>query len=120
MKPFVPKTREGPEAIIQEKIVKELKGIDWYVNNTHGNMFSMGFPDLFAAHLKYGQRWIEVKTPGAWSFTPAQQREFPKMYAAGVGIWILMDSTHKELEKLFGPANFWEIYWDWCHKIKRH
>lgn len=35
-----------------------------------GNAFQMGVPDLFVAHPKWGQRWIDVKRPGRnYSFT---------------------------------------------------
>lgn len=76
-------------------------------------MWQFGLPDLFAAHTKYGQRWIEVKNPLAFSFTPAQIIEFPKLHAAGVGIWILFDSTVEELTKLTKPANWFQIYHNW-------
>lgn len=79
------------------------------VKVTHGNMFQSGFPDLYIAHYKYGTRWIDVKNPNSYCFTPAQLKDWPLFAAAGVGIWILVDSTEEELNKLFKPAN-WHTY----------
>lgn len=69
---------------------------------THGNLFQRGFPDLYAVHPEYGQRWIEMKH--YISFTKAQKDNFPAIHRA-VGIWILTDSTDEEYAKLFQPAN---------------
>ena len=75
---------------------------------THGNMYQCGFPDIFAGHRKYGQRWIEVKRAGKgnYSFTPAQLEWFPVLTGARVGIWILTNDTDYEIEKLFKPPNW--------------
>lgn len=109
--PFqVKKTKkDGPEAIIQEEITDYLKVRDWLVKSTHGNIYQFGFPDLYAAHLRYGARWIEVKNPLAYSFTPAQLEFFPKLTAVGIGVWILVAATDAEYKKLFGPPN-WYTY----------
>lgn len=79
------------------------------MKSTHGNIYSWGFPDLYAAHLRYGPRWIEVKNPKRYQFTAAQMDTFPKMTEHGVGIWILTGATEDEYRKLFGPPN-WESY----------
>jgi len=115
MQPFKPKAtvRNGPEAQIQQAIIDKLKQHDWYVKVMIGNMYQFGIPDLFAAHIKYGQRWIEVKNPTKFSFTQAQIIEFPKLHAAGVGIWILFSAEDNELLKLFKPANWGEIFFRW-------
>lgn len=81
-------------------------------------MWQSGFPDLYAANKMFGQRWIEVKNPLAFSFTPAQQIDFPKFTAAGVGIWILMSADDSEIMKLFKPANWWEVWYRWVNGIK--
>lgn len=101
--------RESPEAKIQADIIKFLKIRDWYVKETHGNMFQWGFPDLFACHSKYGHRWIEVKNPKMYSFTPAQRECFPKFCANGSGVWIMVAATEYEYQKLFKPCN-WYTY----------
>lgn len=66
-----------------------------------------GFPDLFAAHPRYGQRLIEVKLPDmrGSKFTKAQLKEFPLICAGGVGIWILTAATEDEYMKLFRNSN---------------
>lgn len=90
----------------------------WYTKITHGNAYSSGLPDVFAAHLSYGVRWIEFKHAGSYHFTPAQQREFPKMVAKNVGIWIVamhVPFTDEQLDYEYrnviveGPPN-WTKY----------
>ena len=107
----VPKARKkrGPERIIQDDLVRLLKGYDWFVKETHGNMYQSGFPDVYAFHKSYGQRWIEVKNPDSYSFTSAQLEWFPMFSAHQCGIWILTAATETEYRKLFSAAN-WHIY----------
>lgn len=97
------------EAQIQAEIERYLKIRDWLVKSTHGNMYQSGFPDLFTAHTRYGTRWIEVKRPKGYRFTPAQLRDFSLFSAQGVGIYILTAATEEEYKKLFRPAN-WQWY----------
>lgn len=95
---------------IQAEIIAFLSARGWFVKETHGNMFQSGFPDLFATHTQYGQRWIEVKRPYPnYSFTPAQLDNFPKFCAFGCGIWILTAGNEDEYQKLFKPHN-WYYY----------
>ena len=109
MEPLKPRRRKGPEAKIQEDIIKFLLIKGWYVMVTHGNMYQSGFPDLFACHSKYGQRWVEVKKPGfiGSKFTPAQLECFPKLCANGSGVWILTAATEAEYDKLFSKFQWW-------------
>lgn len=97
--------KKGPEAKIQEALVKFLREREWFVKVTHGNMYQHGLPDLFAAKRRYGSRWIEVKH--TIQFTPAQWEDFPRMVAEGVGIWVLTDATEAEYKKLFDKPNLW-------------
>lgn len=115
MQPFKPKrpTSKGPEAELQDGLVLKLRSYEWYVKVMIGNMYQFGVPDVFAAHQRHGMRWIEVKNPVSFSFTPAQLIEFPKMHAAGVGIWILFGPQESEILKLFKPANWFEVYHNW-------
>ena len=85
-----------------------LRSIEWYVHVTHGNEFSMGLPDLYCGHKKYGTRWIEVKNPLGYTFTAAQLEEFPKMTAAGIGIWVLVAATEIEYKKLWQSPNWYQ------------
>lgn len=109
MNPMKLRPKLGPEAKIQDDIIKELRYREWMVKETHGNMYQSGFPDLYAAHLKWGPRWIEVKYKESYSFTPAQLHWFPLFAAVHIGIWILTGADETELAKLFGPAN-WHTY----------
>lgn len=108
-------SNSGPEAKIQNAIIEFLRSREWFCKVMIGNSFQFGVPDLFTAHAKHGQRWIEVKNPLAYSFTPAQLTEFPKMVAAGVGIWVLFSSDVNEMEKLFKPANWFEVFFKWSN-----
>ena len=107
------KPKKGPEAIIQAAICRLLRSHSWFVKETHGNMYQHGFPDLFACHPSYRQRWIEVKNPKAFSFTPAQLRDFPLFCANGSGIWIMVAATNEEYDKLFKPFNWWQYTGVW-------
>lgn len=101
--------KKGPEAVIQQAIIDYLAIKGWYVMVTHGNMYQSGFPDLFACHSVFGQRWIEVKKPDfkGSKFTAAQLECFPKICANGSGVWILTGATEREYNKLFKAANWW-------------
>jgi hypothetical protein len=113
---------DGPEAKIQRELEAYLKARDWYVKATHGNQFQSGFADLYVSHLRYGMKWVEVKNPEQFSFTPAQIKEFPKQSAAGTGIWILCAASDEEYAMLFKPANWMEwfvAYQAGCHNMKK-
>lgn len=112
MQPFQKKAtaHDGPEAKIHAALELYLKSRDWYVKSTHGNQFQAGFPDIYASHQKFGIKWIEVKNPASFSFTPAQIKEFPKMSSCGTYIWILCAATDAEYERLFKPANWMEWF----------
>lgn len=105
----MPRYLNHQEADIQAALVKKLRSLEWFVKPTHGNMYQSGFPDLYCAHRKYGQRWVEVKLPEMKGsrFTAAQLDTFPQLAAAGVGIWILTSHEGVELRKLFGPPNWY-------------
>ncbi len=103
--------KKGPEAIIQEKIIDALLIRHWYVKQTHGSIYQHGLPDLFCCHAKYGHRWVEVKNPLSYKFTPAQCKEFPLICANGSGVWVLISADKSELDKLHGPFN-WHFYLD--------
>jgi hypothetical protein len=97
------------EKAIQERIVKRLKELNWWVKKTHGNAWQSGFPDLFAANRRYGVRWIETKRPDYQSFTEAQLRDFPLMSNNGAPIWVLTGEDDWEINKLFRHQN-WHHY----------
>lgn len=101
--------RDGPEAIIQRAIIAMLEDQEWAVMSTHGNIYQFGFPDLYAMHYTRGTRWIEVKNPEGYSFTPAQMKMFPIFASKGVGIWILTAATEYEYEKLMQPCNWYHF-----------
>lgn len=108
--------KKGPEAKIQEAIIRFLQDRGWVVMPTHGNMYQQGFPDLYCLHHQYGAKWIEIKNPKAYKFTPAQRKFFPIISQAlemgpdhRTGIWIMTAATEFEYTKLFKPQN-WFTY----------
>ncbi len=111
MEPKNIKPIKGPEAIIQEAIVEFLEMRKWYVKVTQGNAYQSGFPDLYATHAKYGPRWIEVKNPLSYKFTPAQITDFHLLTGNGTQIWIMVAATEAEYQKLFKGPN-WFFYLD--------
>lgn len=111
MKKATIKTKKGPEAVIQEAIIGMLKMRDWHVEVMHGNMYQRGIPDLYATHVKYGQRWVEVKLPnmeGSY-FTPAQLEKFPLLEANGAGVWVLTGANETEYAKLMVKSNYTKV-----------
>lgn len=104
------KSRKGPEAKIQDAICKKLRALGWHTEETHGNLYQFGLPDVYAMHQKYGTRWIEVKDPKRRGniFTPAQRLKFPIWVAHGVGVWVLTSDSDSEYQKLFKPCNWWQ------------
>src|SRR5215831_2375487 len=99
--------RDGPEAAIQERVIKKLTLLGWYVVVLHGNIYQFGMPDLFCTHVKYGIRLVEIKNPKNYSFTGGQLSVFHKLVANGCGVWILIDDTDEEVAKLFKAPNYW-------------
>ena len=108
--------RQRTEAKIQEALTVFLQARGWLVERTHGSAFMRGFPDLYLAHPKWGQRWVDVKVEGAYSFTKAQRMKWPIWEQHGVGIWILTGSDQANYDKLFAPQN-WRQYWRPSWKI---
>jgi hypothetical protein len=102
--------KHGPEYQIQKDLINFLKNRGWWVERTHGNLYQQGFPDLYVGHLKFGQRWIDVKNPVAWEFTKAQCQKWPIWHQFGIGIWILTAASKEEYDKLFALPN-WHDYW---------
>jgi hypothetical protein len=99
-----------PEEKIREAL-REFLGIrGWLVEIMHGNAFQKGVPDCYAFRRDIGERWIDFKTPGAYSFTKSQRIKWPIWDRAGIGIWILTAATDEEYAKLFGPPN-WRDFW---------
>jgi len=98
-----------PETLLQERIMRKLKGLDWLVKPTHGSALTEGWPDLYCHHKIHGQRWVEVKVKTQYSFTDAQLQWFPLFTAHGAGVWVLTDDSDEEYNKLFRPAN-WYFY----------
>lgn len=114
-----PAKRPPPEHGIRTKLVELMERRGWYVKIIHGNAYTNGLPDIFAAHIAYGMRWIEVKHADSYHFTDGQKREFPKMCAKNVGIWIVAlknDPTDAQVAYEYenvvvnGPPN-WTKYW---------
>jgi hypothetical protein len=95
---------------IQTEICSMLVLKGWFAKETHGSAFQQGFPDVYATHARFGPRWIEVKRPVGWKFTPAQLEDFPKLSANGTQIWILNAATEDQYRLLFRPANFYHYY----------
>lgn len=98
-----------PEDIIRDALVAFLKVRNWYVKILHGNAFQSGVPDLYATHLKFGGRFIEVKVPGKLRWEPSQILDFPLLVANGTGVWVLTAATEEEYRKLFAKCNLHEM-----------
>lgn len=106
MDPFKVRQKRKPETLIQKKLVDFLRVRQWYVKEMHASLFLAGVPDLYICHKVYGARWVEVKILETGRYTPAQMDEFPRMAAAGAGIWVLVAATEEEYQKLFRGCNW--------------
>lgn len=98
------------ESKLQKQLVEFLEWRGWLVERLIGNALQTGIPDLFTSHPAHGQRWIDVKREGAYSFTQAQKIKWPIWEKYGVGIWILTGPGQAQYDRLFGPPN-WRDYW---------
>jgi hypothetical protein len=108
--PKIKNTRDSEEARIQADIIRFLRQREWYVKETHGNMYQSGFPDLYCSHSMYGIRWIEVKKPKGYCFTPAQMDNFPKMCANGSGVWIMTEASESQYRFVLTKPCNWHLY----------
>jgi hypothetical protein len=104
------RNKHGPEWHIQQDLIEFLSIRKWCCEVTNGNVYQIGFPDLYVAHKKYGTRWIDCKNPERYTFTGAQKEKWPLWHSYGIGIWIITGATEKEYDKLFQPPN-WQEYW---------
>ncbi len=101
------KAAKGPEARIQQAIIAFLEDRGWEVKVMSASLYIYGFPDLWAGHRKYGERWIECKNPASYKFTPAQLEFFPIMIACKCPIFILTAADEENYKRLFGKSNLW-------------
>ena len=99
----------GPEWYIRRDIKEMLEQRGWHVEIMVGSAFQTGIPDLYAFHKKWGERWIDAKNPGRYTFTKAQKFKWPVWERVGIGIWIMVAGTQEEYNKLFKPPN-WRDY----------
>jgi hypothetical protein len=104
------KPAHGPEYHIQEALVEFLESRGWLVERMIGNAYQQGIPDLYCFHPSWGERWIDVKVEGRYSFTKAQKTKWPLWESFGCPIWILTDATQEQYDKLFDKPN-WRDYW---------
>ena len=97
--------KHSQEWHIQQALIAYLKIRGWHVERMIGNAFQMGVPDLFIAHPKWGQRWIDVKRPGKnYTFTKAQKLKWPVWEAFGIGIWILTAASARRIRQAVRAA----------------
>ena len=112
MDPLTPRRsgKAGPEAAIQDEIVKYLRNKEWFVKRLIGNAYQSGWPDLFACHARYGIRLIEVKLPGmkGSKFTAGQLETFPLLCAHGAGVWVFTAANRTEYDKLWKSPNWYQ------------
>lgn len=124
MDPLKPRARHGPEYHIQDLFIEYFEARGWHVERFIGNAFQNGIPDLNLFRRDWGERWVDVKVHGKYSFTKAQKKKWPEWEEVGRGIWIVgatskkactIEHMAKEHELLFQPPNwrdFWKPSWD--------
>lgn len=119
MDPHKSKKGPFPETKLRGDLISLMETRGWYCKIIHGNAYTNGIPDFFAAHINYGYRWIETKNADSYHFTDAQKREFPLMSAKNVGIWVValpvgftesqLDYEYRNVIVEGGPN--WGKYW---------
>lgn len=110
----IKRAKHGPEWYIQRDLMRYMRERGWFIKRMTGNMFQSGVPDLYCFHKQWGERWIDVKNDGRYTFTEDQKREWPVWEDAGIGIWILVGATQDQYDLLFKPPNFrdyWKPQW---------
>lgn len=80
-----------------------------------GSAGNVGWPDLFACHYQYGNRWIEVKNTRNYRFTDAQLKWFPIYRKFNWNVWFLQDP--KQTDLILRPPN-WGVFDKFCLKTK--
>ena len=65
-----------------------------------------GWPDMYAYHPVFKQRWVEMKAPGE-KLRASQIKRFTKMDKYGCDIWVLEDRS--DYARLFREPN-WREY----------
>ena len=108
MEPVKIKAAHGPEWTIQRDFIRFLRERRWNVERMVGNMMQIGIPDIYIAHVKHGERWVDLKNPTQYEFTMAQIQKWPVWDSFNIGIWII--TGNDDYEKLFEPPN-WKEYW---------
>lgn len=68
------------------RVIHDLEASGHTVMPTYGNNIQKGLPDLYVLR-RTRKQWVELKRE--FKFTPAQTRNFPRMVACKVPIWIL-------------------------------
>jgi hypothetical protein len=98
---------------LEKDIVDELREFmhkeGWLTEKTHGSMYAVGWPDLYAMHPVHRTRWIEVKREKQGALEESQKKKFLEWAKHGVGVYILCGI--KDYSKLFGAPN-WHLWTD--------
>jgi|GEM_PF-1903689 len=87
-------------------LVKFLKIRGWLVQRMSADAFFKGFPDLYCASKKWGERWIQAKLPESYTLTQPQVRRWSLWEELRIGVWILTAATQEEYDKLVAPPNW--------------
>lgn len=105
-----PQVKSQPELTIRSAVRDFLTARGWHVEIMHGNQFQHGIPDLWTWHAQWNFRWIDTKTPKKNSLTKRQCQKWPIWEKKGIGVWIMVEATQAEYDKLMGPPNFRDFW----------
>lgn len=87
-----------------------MKARGWHVEIMTGNRYQYGIPDLWTWHPDWDFRWIDCKVPKKNSLTPRQCQKWPVWEKKGIGVWIMVEASQDEYDKLFGSPNFRDFW----------
>lgn len=106
MQPFDAGKKPKLEKDHYRDLKKFMEARGWLVEKVTASAYLIGWPDVFACHREFGQRWIEMKRPNVGRLNDDQRRVFMKWHNAGVRIWVV--TSVEEYGLLFKEPNwFW-------------
>ncbi len=100
-----PKTQ--PEAAGARRLMKLMKSRGWLCMKLGGGKYTVGWPDWYCYHPKWGHKWIETKTIKG-KLSRSQITRFIKMSLAGDKIYIL--TNERDYMKLFRNYDNWRMF----------
>lgn len=99
--------RTQSEAKGAKKLISLMESREWLCMKLGGGKFTVGWPDWYCYHERWGHRWVETKTIKG-KLRPSQITRFIRMSVAGDKIFVL--TNEKDYMKLFREHDNWRMF----------